>query len=298
MGISRYTAAAALINAAAAMAGCTSSVDESLIRTEQRMQSAYADETFHAQAGGTLTEAQRTLREAYAADSSAEQRHLAYMAEKKLELAEAVVARGLAEREYAALQLRQGAGSEVSLSSPSRAVPHAADSVAANVGAMERNRADAAQGQNRGDQVLAERVESALQRLDVRKRSASVIPVPQINFAAGATALSLGAKRRLDPLISHLREDSSFHVLVEGYSDGTGTHEVRLQTSLARAEAVKSYLVESGIPAERVQTLGLGSQYPVAADATEEGRRQNRRVEIVLVRTGGPQPQVPVAGSR
>ena len=53
--------------------------------------------------------------------------------------------------------------------------------------------------------------------------------------------------------------------------------------SLQRAESVKAYLVSRGVPAARLVTVGAGPDYPIASNATEEGRAQNRRVEITIV---------------
>ncbi|MGH8432762.1 MAG: OmpA family protein, partial [Solimonas sp.] len=55
-----------------------------------------------------------------------------------------------------------------------------------------------------------------------------------------------------------------------------------LALSQRRADAVKAWLVKDGIAAGRVQTLGRGENFPVGDNATEEGRRLNRRVEILI----------------
>lgn len=69
---------------------------------------------------------------------------------------------------------------------------------------------------------------------------------------------------------------------LEGHTDTVGTAAYNLALSQARADAVRNYLLQQGIPAERITSVGLGQDYPVASNQTPEGRRQNRRVELVV----------------
>ncbi len=71
-------------------------------------------------------------------------------------------------------------------------------------------------------------------------------------------------------------------VLVEGFTDSTGDEERNLDLSVRRAAAVKTRLVEAGVDEARVVTAGYGQAYPVASNETDEGRRQNRRIEITV----------------
>jgi outer membrane protein OmpA-like peptidoglycan-associated protein len=69
---------------------------------------------------------------------------------------------------------------------------------------------------------------------------------------------------------------------VEGHTDDVGTDEYNQTLSERRAGAVGAFLVEQGIPADAVTALGLGESRPKADNLTPEGRRQNRRVELVV----------------
>ena len=71
-------------------------------------------------------------------------------------------------------------------------------------------------------------------------------------------------------------------VRIEGYTDNTGGTEDNLALSLARAQTVADMLADLGIDEKRIQVAGYGDQYPVDVNATERGRAQNRRVEIVF----------------
>lgn len=69
-------------------------------------------------------------------------------------------------------------------------------------------------------------------------------------------------------------------ILVEGHTDSTDSGFYNQQLSERRANSVKNLLVQRGVPAHRINILGHGERQPVATNATPEGRRMNRRVEI------------------
>lgn len=67
---------------------------------------------------------------------------------------------------------------------------------------------------------------------------------------------------------------------MEGYASAEGSEAYNLQLSKDRANSVKTYLVNSGVAAAKIQAEGFGESNPVASNATEAGRILNRRVEI------------------
>jgi outer membrane protein OmpA-like peptidoglycan-associated protein len=69
-------------------------------------------------------------------------------------------------------------------------------------------------------------------------------------------------------------------VVVEGHTDALGSEEYNQALSIRRAEAVYQYLINAGVAPERMRTEGFGESRPVADNETEEGRAQNRRVEL------------------
>jgi OOP family OmpA-OmpF porin len=69
-------------------------------------------------------------------------------------------------------------------------------------------------------------------------------------------------------------------VILEGHTDSVGTQEYNQRLSERRANSVKAYLVKKGVPADEITTVGYGKTRPIASNATAEGRRLNRRVEI------------------
>ena len=77
-----------------------------------------------------------------------------------------------------------------------------------------------------------------------------------------------------------LKENPDVRISVEGHTDAIGSDEYNKQLSLRRAEAVFRYLVNHGIPPERMEVIGYGKRRPVASNDTDSGRAQNRRVEL------------------
>jgi outer membrane protein OmpA-like peptidoglycan-associated protein len=81
---------------------------------------------------------------------------------------------------------------------------------------------------------------------------------------------------------SLLQEHPELDLLIEGHTDNTGDFDANKTLSEERAQAVKNALVKDhGIEAGRLKTVGLGSTQPTASNDTEEGRAENRRVELV-----------------
>lgn len=85
----------------------------------------------------------------------------------------------------------------------------------------------------------------------------------------------------LDETVKLLRADPALRVWVVGHTDNVGTAEANVKLSSARASAVVAALVKAGIDAKRLAPHGAGPYSPKAANTTEEGRAQNRRVELV-----------------
>lgn len=103
-------------------------------------------------------------------------------------------------------------------------------------------------------------------------------------FASGKDALLPGAKSKLDEVAAALVKSKSKGFVIEGHTDSQGSDSTNMDLSKRRAEAVRNYLVERGVPAEEVRAIGKGEGTPVAENGTAEGRANNRRVEIVVLK--------------
>jgi len=109
--------------------------------------------------------------------------------------------------------------------------------------------------------------------------SASVATGNTIQFEFDSSVLRTDAYPILDRISSDLRNNSSQSVQLDGHASSEGTTEYNMTLSRDRANSVKTYLVNSGVAASRISTSAFGESRPVASNATEAGRIENRRVE-------------------
>lgn len=101
-------------------------------------------------------------------------------------------------------------------------------------------------------------------------------------FDSGSSAVSRGAAQRFQSLAQTLNQYPASQVIVKGYTDSVGSEASNLRLSEDRANNVRNYLVNYGVAPSRITAMGFGEDFPVATNATESGRQQNRRVEITL----------------
>jgi outer membrane protein OmpA-like peptidoglycan-associated protein len=101
-----------------------------------------------------------------------------------------------------------------------------------------------------------------------------------VHFDFNKSTIRPDAKPVLDEAIATLKEEGGIAVIAEGYTDSIGSDAYNMALSIRRADAVRDYLVAGGIAASRVSAEGFGKTNPVASNDTEDGRAQNRRVEL------------------
>jgi outer membrane protein OmpA-like peptidoglycan-associated protein len=101
-----------------------------------------------------------------------------------------------------------------------------------------------------------------------------------VNFDFDKSNIRADARPTLDEAISLLKQEGTITIISEGHTDSKGTDEYNQRLSLRRATAVKDYLVRGGISASRIDVQGYGESKPVASNETDDGRAQNRRVEL------------------
>jgi outer membrane protein OmpA-like peptidoglycan-associated protein len=102
-------------------------------------------------------------------------------------------------------------------------------------------------------------------------------------FDSGSSAVSPGAAQRLQSLAQTLGRYPASQVVVRGYTDSVGSEASNLRLSEDRANNVRNFLVNYGVAPSRITAMGFGEQFPLASNATDAGRLQNRRVEIEIV---------------
>jgi len=102
-------------------------------------------------------------------------------------------------------------------------------------------------------------------------------------FAPGSATIPPEVIRELDRIVAFANSDKKRRILIEGHTDDRGGAKLNQELSQDRADALKQALVKRGVAAKRISAVGKGEAEPVAGNDTEQGRSQNRRVEIVLV---------------
>lgn len=127
-----------------------------------------------------------------------------------------------------------------------------------------------------------ELVGTGVQVMELENGSVQLIMPSNITFDFDSAVFKTGFNQTLDSVAKVLSEYDQTRVVIAGYTDNIGSASYNNQLSLKRAQAVSDYLVLRNISPARISVYGYGSQYPVASNATEAGRAQNRRVTITL----------------
>jgi len=104
-------------------------------------------------------------------------------------------------------------------------------------------------------------------------------------FDFDRTEIKSEGRQVLDQVAAQAAQLNLETIIATGHTDSTGPAAYNQGLSERRANAVKSYLVNQGVPTDRVYAEGKGATQPIASNATREGRAQNRRVEIEVIGT-------------
>ncbi|HPA81516.1 MAG TPA: OmpA family protein, partial [Thermoanaerobaculales bacterium] len=164
---------------------------------------------------------------------------------------------------------------------------------------VEREQLDAALGALRTEQAaltaamaslreekaeLSSRLEGALGQVAETRSTARgmIVNLPDILFDVNQSTLKPEAKLVIAKLAGILLIMQDLNLRVEGHTDATGPHDYNLRLSEARALSVVQFLSEQGIAPPRMVSDGYGPDRPIASNDTSEGRKSNRRVEIVI----------------
>ncbi|PST84011.1 hypothetical protein C7T94_04540 [Pedobacter yulinensis] len=136
----------------------------------------------------------------------------------------------------------------------------------------------------RMDRQAAE-IQNAIPNAEVIREGEGII----VKFDSGIlfdfdkSTLKDNAKTNIQSLASSLNKYPGTDIRIIGHTDSIGSASYNQSLSERRAAAVKSYAVSQGVPSSRLQTIGKGKTEPIADNSSENGRAQNRRVEVVII---------------
>lgn len=114
-------------------------------------------------------------------------------------------------------------------------------------------------------------------------RGATLSLQEDVLFATDSAVLRPGAQDKLAALADYLSQERGVRVAIDGFTDARGTDAHNQQLSERRAAAVRDAFDQLGVTRARFSVVGHGERDPVATNATAEGMRRNRRVEVTLL---------------
>ncbi len=123
-----------------------------------------------------------------------------------------------------------------------------------------------------------------LENLQLRQtESGVVVTLGDVLFETGAVVLAENAHSSLEEVVDLLQSEPDKLIRIEGHTDSVGAAQTNLELSEQRAVAVLQALVDLGVNRNRVSAIGLGEDFPISSNETEDGRSQNRRVDVILL---------------
>lgn len=134
-------------------------------------------------------------------------------------------------------------------------------------------------------QISAERDAKGMEVERLREDLLRVSVSSEASFDFDRAEIKPEFKPTLDKVATVLRDDPNVRITIIGFTDSIGDTSYNQRLSERRAQATADYLINRGVGASQILTRGLGEAEPRASNATEEGRAQNRRVEIYLQQT-------------
>jgi outer membrane protein OmpA-like peptidoglycan-associated protein len=103
-----------------------------------------------------------------------------------------------------------------------------------------------------------------------------------ILFETNSSILLKPSFSELDNLVAYLKRNPTYKIIVSGHTDNIGNEADNKKLSEARAKSVADYLIRSAVKPQNVSYQGFGGSKPISSNETENGRKQNRRVEITI----------------
>jgi len=272
--------------AVAILAGCAAPKNSSLTEAHSSYDSARSNPQVTnlaalelKQAGDSLNKADDALSKRESTDTV---NQLAYIAKQQVAIAQETAKRKTAELAVTNASAKRD---QVRLEARTAEADAAKQQVAIMQGTADQQTAAlAAAGANaERDQALIAQQEMQLKELNAKKTERGlVITLGDVLFSTNKAQLKSGGMRNVQKLADFLKQYPQRKVLVEGFTDSTGSDSLNQELSERRANAVRTVLVDMGISSDRINTRGYGKAFPIADNDTAASRQLNRRVEIIL----------------
>jgi outer membrane protein OmpA-like peptidoglycan-associated protein len=281
--------------AIALLAGCNSTThNASLADAHNSYNNASSNPNVTNLAALELKEASDSLGKADQALSkgkdTATVNHLAYLANQKVAIAQETAKQKAAEMDVANANVQRtqtslnartaeaDAANRQVASMKKTADQQTEELAAANAGAA------AADANAASDQATIARQDQQLKELNAKKTDRGmVITLGDVLFGINKSELKTGGMHNVQKLADFLKEYPKHKVLIEGYTDSTGSADYNQKLSERRANSVQAALVKDmGISTDRITARGYGKEFPVADNDSASNRQLNRRVEIVI----------------
>ena len=288
--------------ALAVLAGCSSlpTPNARLVQAHADLRSAQSDPSARDLAPAELRVAGEATSSADAAFEqhavAAEVDHLAYIASQRAAIAtqigsrraaEVAVVSATAEREQLRLAARtreaDGARRTAQAAQSEAAAAQRQTAIAMREATRSRQQADASLQQAGEADRRSALLLDQLRELHARKTDRGmVITLSDVLFDTNRAQLRPSGARGVEKLAGFLKEHPQRQVLIEGFTDSTGSDSHNQELSSRRADAVRDAMVALGVTRERLSTHGYGEDFPVADNESAGGRQMNRRVEIIV----------------
>lgn len=296
--------------------------DPDVVRLQGQLQALDADARSNGMAGVERLQAQQALARLAETKPKARDRALVlWIAERRAEIAEVAVRTAtlvaesmqldrehdrilleasrrdadMARQEAEGLRLQNLARTEETQRAQSQSVESAAQAQAALAEAEQARLLAQARGReaslarqeadlaSAAAESLRVQLDSLTSRRDAR---GEVMTLSGDVFAPGQATLRAEARANLARVVAFVQGAPEVTVRIEGHTDSRGSANLNQALSQRRADAVRAALIEEGVDGERLTAVGMGADQPVADNATDEGRSRNRRVDVIVRRTG------------
>ncbi len=132
---------------------------------------------------------------------------------------------------------------------------------------------------------ISKQINLALTKSNLRK--GQTIRLEKLYFEADSTQMTTASFPTLNEIYTFLQNNPNITIEVGGHTNGVPSHEYCDNLSTERARSVAKYLVQKGVPVDRVKYRGYGKRKPIATNETTTGRKRNQRVEIKILEVGG-----------